>query len=156
MKKKTASKRRTTTKKAKIASTAKQTAKTKKKQQKAVKATTAESKKDTENLLDLSQQPISFFSTLDTFFESYDYDTILAQIQKKYPQINEQSDVKVLKAEIAALLQDIEFINKILEFYKITFHDFLKLLFSSFAAVFKGQYFKKIRKIINGKRSAYK
>ena len=155
MKKKTASKRRTTAKKAKIASTAKQTAKTKKKQQKAVKAAAAESKKDTENLLDLSQ-PISFFSTLDTFFESYDYDTILAQIQKKYPQINEQSDDKVLKAEIAALLQDIEFINKILEFYKITFHDFLKLLFSSFAAVFKGQYFKKISKIVNGKRSAYK
>lgn len=155
MKKKTASKRSTTAKKAKIASTAKQTAKTKKKQQKAVKAATAESKKDTENLLVLSQ-PISFFSTLDTFFESCDYDTILAQIQKKYPQINEQSDDTVLKAEIAALLQDIEFINKILEFYKITFHDFLKLLFSSFAAVFKGQYFKKISKIINGKRSAYK
>ena len=155
MKKKTASKRSTTAKKAKIASTAKQTAKTKKKQQKAVKAATAESKKDTENLLVLSQ-PISFFSTLDTFFESCDYDTILAQIQKKYPQINEQSDDTVLKAEIAALLQDIEFINKILEFYKITFHDFLKLLFSSFAAVFKGQYFKKISKIVNGKRSAYK
>lgn len=155
MKKKTVSKRSTTAKKTKMVSKTKQTAKTKKKQKKAVKATVVEGKENTENLLNLSQ-PITFFSTLDTFFESYDYDTILAQIQKKYPQINELSNDTVLKTEIATLLQDVEFINKILEFYKITFHDFLKLLFSTFAAVFKGQYFKKITKIVNGKRSAYK
>lgn len=159
-KKTTVSKHTTAKKRHTKRATSKQTRAVKSRQttKHAAKATAAISKNNNvcgkDALLDLSQ-PISFFSTLDTFFESYDYDSILAQIQKKYPRLNDKSSDKELKAEMIELIQNAEFIHNLLKFYNITFQDFLKLLFTSYMSIFKGQFFKKISKIINSKRAAY-
>ena len=50
------------------------------------------------------------------------------------------------------MLNDVDFIESILSFFNITIYDLFKVLYNKFGSLFKGQYLKKVKSVIDGKR----
>lgn len=97
----------------------------------------------------------SFFYTSDKLINSLDNDVIISQIQKKYPDLSDKSTDSVIKKSIIEFLADEQFVESVLEFYSLSIFDLFKLFYKLCgAAVFKGMYLDKIRKVISDKKYA--
>lgn len=94
----------------------------------------------------------SFFYTNDKFINALDNETIIKEIQKKYPDLNEKNTDGIIKKNIVRFLEDEKYVNTILEFYNLTIFDLFKMLYKSFSTIFKGMYLVKIRNAISNKK----
>ena len=62
----------------------------------------------------------SFFYTNDKFIIQLDDAEIFKSVQAKYPQLNSTNDDSVIKKQIAAFLDDDEFVQQLMNFYGCT------------------------------------
>lgn len=110
---------------------------------------------ETESIKTLeSNVDTSFFYTNDKFINSFDNVEIIAAIQNRYKNLNEQNSDSVIKKEIVHFLDDEKFVEHILNFYNITIFDLFKIIYKQYSSIFKGPYLKKIRKTLSDKKYA--
>ena len=93
----------------------------------------------------------SFFYTNDKFIIQLDDAEIFKSVQAKYPQLNSTNDDSVIKKQIAAFLDDDEFVQQLMNFYGCTIFDVFTVLHRQYASLFKGPFLKKLKMILSTK-----
>ena len=97
----------------------------------------------------------NFFYTSDKFFNTFEDDEITYYIQCKYPTFDfENSNDIVMRKTIIEILNDTKFITEVLDRYNMNIYDFFKFLFRYDQNIFKGLFFKRIRKALKYKKYA--
>lgn len=97
----------------------------------------------------------NFFYTSDKFFNTFEDDEITYYIQCKYPTFDfENSSDTVMRKTIIEILNDTKFMTEVLERYNMNIYDFFKFLFRYDQNIFKGLFFKRIRKALKYKKYA--
>ena len=97
----------------------------------------------------------NFFYTSDKFFNTFEDDEITYYIQCKYPTFDfENSNDIVMRKTIIQILNDTKFITEVLDRYNMNIYDFFKFLFRYDQNIFKGLFFKRIRKALKYKKYA--
>ena len=126
----------------------------KEKQKKDVCAENANAEQPNEftNALVESSFESSFFYTNDKLINRLDNNEIFLAIQSKYDKINDKNEDSAIKKQFVEMLNDVDFIESILSFFNITIYDLFKVLYNKFGSLFKGQYLKKVKSAIDGKR----
>ena len=96
----------------------------------------------------------SFFYTCDKVFDELDQKDILDSVILEYPGFSTDNDDSTIKRTLVEILENEDFMSKILSYYNITIYEFFKLLYKNYASIFKGLYLKKIRHEVEGKSYA--
>ena len=97
----------------------------------------------------------SFFYTSDKFFNTFEDDEIIYYIQRKYPTFDfDNSSDTIMRKTIIEILNDTKFMTEVLERYNMNIYDFFKFLFRYDQDIFKGLFFKRIKKALKYKKYA--
>lgn len=75
-------------------------------------------------------------------------------ILQKYPMLGQDQTDAVIKKQIVIFLNDVDFIEQLMEFYNITVYDMFKVLFKQYGSIFKGPFLKKVKTQLDGKNYA--
>lgn len=107
------------------------------------------------NASSFMQPDTSFFYTSDKFLISFEDKEIVEYIQQKYPLFNvdKQNDT-VMRKTIIEMLNDVKFMTNLLERYGLNIYDFFKFLFRYDVNIFKGLFFKRLKKALKYKKYA--
>lgn len=107
------------------------------------------------NASSFAQPDTSFFYTSDKFIVSFEDKDITSYIQKKYPMFNvEQQNDTVMRKTIIEMLNDVKFMTCLLDRYGMNIYDFFKFLFRYDMNIFKGLFFKRLKKALKYKKYA--
>lgn len=94
----------------------------------------------------------SFFYSNVNQLDQLDDHLFFESIFAKYPQLEtlseEEADDLALKEAITALLSDEAFVDRLLNYFRLTQYDFFKLICQRWGLVFKGMFLRKIQKLI--------
>lgn len=96
----------------------------------------------------------TFFYTDNKFFENLDTKEIMKTILKKYPLLSQEQTDVIIKKQIVLFLNDVSFIEYLMEFYNLTVYDLFKILYKQYGSIFKGPFLKKIKTQLDGKKYA--
>lgn len=97
----------------------------------------------------------SFFYTSDKFINAFEDDEITKYIQEKFPLFrSDDANDAILRKTIIEILNDVRFMNKLLEYYNMTIFDFFKYLYRQESSLFKGQFLKRLQKAMKYKKYA--
>lgn len=94
----------------------------------------------------------TFFSTLDNFFDTLDYNDILDYIIQTYPALNPTNSDIVIKKTLLTMLEDTNFITNILTIYNITIFELFTIIYKNYSQIFKKQFIKKLNVILKNKK----